>query len=187
VRKLESDNLKLSSDLETEKGKVAGLQTDAANAKAAQQRVEIDLAKQRERTAKAELELKELRPRKLSESQQKELAAALLKIPKIPLVIQCVLGDNDGCPFAEQIKQVFVSCGWNVDGSVIQAAFDGNPTGIFLHVPKVDPNAAPNLNDVPPSAISVQEAFFSIGVPLGAGFVAHVPAGSIEILVGRKP
>jgi hypothetical protein len=40
--------------LETEKGKVAGLQKDAADAKATQQLVEIDLAKQQERTALAE-------------------------------------------------------------------------------------------------------------------------------------
>jgi len=46
VASLEGDNLKLSGDLETEKAKVAGLQTAASDAKAAQQKVEVELAKQ---------------------------------------------------------------------------------------------------------------------------------------------
>jgi hypothetical protein len=166
------------------------LQRAASDAKAAQQRVEIELDKQRERTAKAERELLEVQQRielrKLSEEQQETLKAALLRIPKIPVAIQCLLGDREGCPFAEQIKQVFVSCGWDVHG-VGQAVYNGNPTGLHLHLPKVNPNAAPTMDDVPPSAFPIQEAFTLIGLRMGASFMTRIPAGSIEIFVGGNP
>ena len=54
-KKLEHDNIILRSDLNTETGKVAGLQKDAADAKAAQQRVELDLT-----NAQAKLEAERL-------------------------------------------------------------------------------------------------------------------------------
>lgn len=182
----------LDSDLTTEKGKVAGLQKDAADAKAAQQRVEIELSQQQEKTANAERELLHLRqavqPRSLSEQQRKTLTDALLNIPKIPIAINCILGDREGCLFAEQIKQVFVSSGWDVGPGVGQGMYSGDPTGLELHILKANPNALPNLNDVPPSANALQEAFFSIGLALRGGFVDRIiPPRSIEIFVGGKP
>ena len=185
--KAEQDAAEAKTTAAKSNERTLALETDAANAKAAQQRVEIELAIQRERAAKAERDLQELQPRVLSEAQQKTLAAALLKIPKIPVAVGCVLSDGDGCHFAEQIRQVFVSCGWDVGRSISQAMYEDNPTGLVLYIPKVNPNAPPNLNDVPPSAFAIHEAFSSIGLLPKSEFTPRIPVGSVEILVGLRP
>lgn len=60
---IEHDNLVLRGDLNAEQGRVAGLQKDAADAKTAQQKVETELAKQKEKAASAEARLFELQKR----------------------------------------------------------------------------------------------------------------------------
>jgi hypothetical protein len=63
IAEAQSTAATLISQLSTEAGKVAKLQKEASDARAAQQRVEIDLAIQREKTAKAEHDLIEVRKR----------------------------------------------------------------------------------------------------------------------------
>jgi hypothetical protein len=48
AQNLEHDNLALQTELDTHSGQVAGLQKEASDAKIAQQRVQVDLAKQQE-------------------------------------------------------------------------------------------------------------------------------------------
>lgn len=78
---LDQANIRLRTDLQTETGKVAGLEKAASDAKAAQQRVETDLAQQRERTAIAEkafLDLKrQTAPRRVNSEQRKKFLAAI--------------------------------------------------------------------------------------------------------------
>lgn len=163
-------------------------------AKNTQDKFEIELVTQQTRAADAERKLLELQQkiqsRELSEEQKKTLIAALSKIiPKTPITIKCVLGDREGCPFAEQIKGVFTSSGWDAGKGVDQGVYNGNPTGLFLHIRKSSPNAPPDMKDVPPSAADIQKAFFSIGFTLEGGFVdAIVPTNNtMEIVVGGKP
>jgi hypothetical protein len=172
--------------------KIAAIKEAAATD--AQQRFAIELAEQQKRAADAEAKLLELQlriqNRELSKEQQKTLVPALTKItPKTPITIKCVLGDREGCPFAEQIRGVFILSGWNAGEGVYQTAYEGNPVGLFLHTRKSNPNAPPDMKDVPPSAALIHEAFFSVGLTLSDGFVdAIVPTNTtLELVVGGNP
>jgi hypothetical protein len=175
--KIEQDNIRLRSDL-------AGLQTDAANAKTAQQKVETDLAKQQERAAKAEKDLATLRermqPRHLTSGQQAALIKLLAGEPKGPVEIICVMGDGEGHKFAMEIDSVFKAAGWTVlGGGVSQGVFTGNPIGLWIVVR--------NAITTPPYSIRLQEIFSSVGLPLSGEERVDRPEGSVRILVGHKP
>lgn len=182
AKRLEHDNLVLRNDLNTEIGKVAGLQKDAADAKAAQQKVETDLAKQQEKTANAERALLELQrriePRRISTEQRKRLVEMLSIGPKGAVTIACVLGDAEGCSFAQQIADVVNASGWPHTG-VDQAVYTGNPVGFGIIVR--------NAITAPPHAAVLQRAFFSVGIPLAGAERPEQPEGTVEILVGNKP
>ncbi len=109
TQRLENDNLTLSS-------KVGTLQTEAANAKAAQQQVEIELAKQQRRAATAErslLQLREsLKARAISEQQREELTKLLRDGPKGPVEIFWIASDSDSYPLALQIEEILKASGW---------------------------------------------------------------------------
>jgi hypothetical protein len=154
-----------------------------------QQTLELELSQQREKTATAERALLELKQtveqRSLSDEQRSALKSALSKIPKIPIAISCVASDHEGCSFAEQFTEIFMSSGWDViGGGVGQAQYRNNLTGLFLHItPK---GILPSKRDIPPSAVAIQEAFTSVGLRLPASFLASVPGASIEIVVAGK-
>ena len=117
---LEHDNLTLRTDLNAEIGKVAGLQREAADARTAQQHVEIELAKQQERAAKAEKDLADLhgriKPRRLGADQQADLIRLLSGPPRGAIGIVCVMGDGEGYAFANDIDTVLKASGWTVEG-----------------------------------------------------------------------
>jgi hypothetical protein len=191
-RSLERDNLVLRSQVATletsaaEANKnVAGLQKAASDAKAAQQRVETDLAKQQERAAKAENDLAQLKvavqPRRLSPLQQQTLISLLSSGPKGEVALTCVMGDGEGYAFAIDVDHVLKAAGWTVEGGgVTQAAFSGgNPVGfgLLVHTAITAPKFATHL----------QQAFFSLGVPLAGLEVASVAEGKVQIIIGNKP
>jgi hypothetical protein len=184
-KSLEHDNLALRTDLNAEIGKLAALQKDASNAKAAQQKVQTELAAQQERAAKAEKELSELkeavRPRRLTKEQQDALVKLLSSEPRGPVELVCVMGDGEGYAFAMQIDSVLKAAGWTVQGGgVAQAAYSGgNPTGFGIVVR--------NGITAPQYAARIQRAFFSIGIPLAGAELADRPEGAVMILVGNKP
>ena len=107
---------------------LAGLQKSASDAKVAQQRVEIDLAKQQEKTAIAEKDLANLketiRPRRLTQEQQTVLVKLLSGEPNGPVIIVCVMGDDEGTTFATQISHLLKLAGWPPAG-VNQNTFSG--------------------------------------------------------------
>ena len=180
---LDQANLKLRTDLEKEIGKVAGLQTDAANAKAAQQRVETDLAKQQEKTANAERSLLQLQrriePRRISAEQRLRLIGILTPGPKGKVSIDCVLGDGEGQTFANDVDEVLKASGWETDG-VNQVVYSGgNPVGFGIIVR--------SAIIAPPYAAHLQQAFFSIGLPMGGIENPKLADGKVQILVGNKP
>jgi hypothetical protein len=96
-------------------GKVAGLERDASDAKAAQQKVELDLAKQRERTAMAERSLlqfrKDLAPRRLTGEQKAILSKLLEKNPSKVAIVSALL-DSESSDFADDFDSVFKGAHW---------------------------------------------------------------------------
>lgn len=183
-RQLEHDNLVLRGDLTAQEGKVAGLQKDSANARAAQQKVETDLAKQQEMTANAERELEELketmRPRSLTQPQQASLVKLLSGEPKGEVEILCVIGNTEGCAFANQIDKVLKAAGWTVKGGGISQAIFSSPVPVGVVI------IVRNAITAPPFAARLQRAFFSIGVPIGGVEQSTRPEGSVEIVVEVK-
>ncbi len=184
ARKLENDNLKLRTDLNTESGKVAGLQTDAADAKAAQQRVEIELAKQQERAATAEralLELQErVKPRHLSAEQRKKLIEVLTPAAKGPIKVSHLLLDEEGRSFATQIDEALIAAGWSSDGVGKDMIFGGaTPVGVALNFH--------SAKSPPPHTAVLFDALSGAGLSPTLAENPHIPEGTVEILVGIKP
>jgi hypothetical protein len=125
VEKLEGDNLKLGGDLEKEKGKVAVLQKDAADAKAAQERLEsanlifrrqvADLetrtADAKRKQAEAEIQLAAIRnPRQVPANILPTLKAA----PAGKALIAYQTGNQETFIFAMQFWYTLIEAGWQV-------------------------------------------------------------------------
>jgi hypothetical protein len=190
VANLEHSNLTLRGQVATletsgaeAKKDVAGLQKAAADATASQQKVEIELAKQQEKTATAERALlvlqRRMEPRRISSEQRTRLIERLSRGPKGKVSISCVLGDGEGLAFANDIEEVLKVSGWPSEG-VSQSVFQGsNPVGfgIIVH----------SAAKAPPYAQLLQQAFFSIGIPMGGAEKPDVPEDAVQILVGNKP
>ncbi len=190
IANLENSNLTLRgqvANLEinaaTANKDLAVLQKSATDAKAAQQKVEIDLAKQQAKTADAEKSLLELQrhmqPRRISPEQRARLVAILAQGPKGKVSINCVLGDGEGHTFANDVDSALKASGWETDG-VNQGVYSGgNPIGFGIVVH--------SAITAPPYAATLQRAFFSVGLPLGGMENGQFPEGKVDILVGNKP
>jgi hypothetical protein len=104
-------------------GRVAGLEHDAADAKAAQQRVELDLEKQKERTANAEKELLALqehnKPRHLIPEKREKVVAALKAFPAQKVNLFAYNGDNEIVGISNEIMDLLgpKGAGWHVSAS----------------------------------------------------------------------
>jgi hypothetical protein len=96
--------------------KVAGLQKDAADAKAAQQRVETNLAEQQARAATAERSLlalqEKLRARRLSSEQTTAIKNALTGLPTRHVNISAVIGTDDGAILGRDLAEAISGAGW---------------------------------------------------------------------------
>src|SRR5258708_164949 len=97
---------------------IEALKRDGADAKTAQQKVEIDLSKQKELTARAQKDLLELqervKPRHLTAEQAKELIQSLKGQPKGQLEIRTLVGNPESHNFGLELKEVFKASGWTV-------------------------------------------------------------------------
>jgi len=113
--KLENDNLILRKEF-------AAVQKDASDARAAQQRVEIELAKQQERAAIAERALLELQQRlehrRISPVHHARFVAALRPYAGSTLAL-IKLGDLEAGTFADDILSVLADAGWRVNLTTI--------------------------------------------------------------------
>jgi len=123
AQKLESDNLTLRSQvatLETQaveaKKDLAGLQKAAADAQAAQQRVETDLAKQQERAAKAEMALAELQERTkwrtFTPEQRARILERLKALPTVRVKVRYLSNNDEAKQFARQLSDLLSEAGW---------------------------------------------------------------------------
>jgi len=181
---LETSNLILRNDLNEAAGKVAGVQRDAANAqkdaadaKAAQQRVEIALARQRERTAIAERDLERMKPRTISAEQRANLVNMLSAPPKGPVSLSSA-GDEANA-LAHQILEALTAAGWPAGGVTNMMSNQSFPPGVQLSIHDAQ---AP-----PPHARALRVALLAVGIPVNEVEEPSVREGVVEILVGTKP
>src|SRR5262249_1634773 len=111
VKSLEQSSKNLEIEFEKEQGKVAMLQRRAADAKRAQQEVEIELAKQQERAAKAETLLASIRnPRQVPHN----LLPALKAAPGGKAVLFYQIGSQETFGFAYQLWLTLLEANWQV-------------------------------------------------------------------------
>jgi hypothetical protein len=116
--KLENDNILLRRELDANAGRVASLQADAANAKAAQQQVEIALAEQQEKTAIAErarLQMQEaITPRSAGTNGKQNDELALFSGTRAFITFA---SDADSQGLAGNIAGLLQRAQWNVIGT----------------------------------------------------------------------
>ena len=175
------------------------LQKAADDAKAAQQRVETDLAKQQELTANAErslLELKErIKPRRLTDKQSADFVVVLSKLPNTALKLGWTAGGGDeSFKLLQQLMPLFRQAHWKVPETTNEVSnhFDIQVTGIALLIPgpegsdpkKPEPIAMIQLN---PAQATLQAAFKAVGMDLQFQRWFHTAEGMPELVVGSKP
>lgn len=188
-KNLEASNLTLRSQvatLETNAAEatkdVAALQKTAADAQAAQQRVEVDLEKQKERTAIAERDLltlqERVKPRHLSAAQKELLFGKLQGIRPVTLNISWSMSSEDGAGYGEDFAAVFRKLGWTVGPSNMMAAMYSGPfTGVLVGIKQ---------NPPPPQALAIISALSQVGIQASGTLDAGLPENSVAIKIGVK-
>jgi hypothetical protein len=185
ARILEAQNkgLSLEADLNTEKGKVAGLQKDASDAKTAQQRVETKLAEQQTRAAIAERSLLELqekvKPRHLTPEQKAAIKVALEGWPPHEVRITAFVGTPDGTSFGIELAAAINDGGWTAS-FLGQESSGGELRGIALIMK--------DTNHPTPGAKHLQDALSAAGLPAPAWNNPQwgAPESVISMLVAPK-
>jgi hypothetical protein len=169
-----------------------GLQKTADDAKAAQQRVQIDLDRQRELTARAQKDLLELqervKPRHLTKEQTDELMQTLKSTPKGQLEIRTLVGNPESSNFGLELTEVFRASGWSVvfsNGTLMTPT----PVGIklWVHTDQVAGEGANMRGEAPERAVSVLKAFEFAHVAFQTQFNPDIPKGQVVLVIGFKP
>jgi hypothetical protein len=182
--------------------RVAGLEKDAANAKAAQGRVETELAKQKERTAKAEqaasdaaLALAKVKaPRTLSSKQQERLVVDVKPFAGQNFAF-AVFPDPEPQALARVLDELLKSAGWKRVPSQIQ-----NETGVLMDIAGesaaqisdsgVDAYIAPDDTESADAQKAVCSALIAAGIPCErhrTPQLAGKTPSAITISIGKKP
>jgi hypothetical protein len=191
---IERDNLllrgqivTLETNAATAKRDVARLQKAASDAKAAQQKVEKELAVQQELAATAEkalLEVQErVRPHHLTSGQKTQLVELFKANPGGAITISCLNGNRESSDFARELAEVLTLGGWHVNGPlevvVPSEAGSGPPVGVSLTVAQAD--------KVPSRAVVLQIALERIGLSASAQLNPNMKEDDVSLFVGVKP
>jgi len=158
---------------------------DASAAKERTVKLELETVQQREKTAKAERELFELKeklkPRQLSAASRLSLIAALaLTNPKGLVTIECVSGDNEGIAYANQLNEALKEAGWPTTKIRAPLQVGGsNPSGFGI---VVHSKAA-----TPRYAVALLSAFINAGINIGFIESDTIPEEEVVLLIGNKP
>jgi hypothetical protein len=166
VASIERDNLTL-------RGKIAGLEADAST--------------QRERAARAEKSLLEVKqdiaPRTLSAEQRASFVKMLRTGPRGEVSITCLTG-KEPCDFAQHLAMALREAGWSVTGPTSMLFIrenSGPPVGLIISVP----NAA--VANQSSRAGMLQDALHAIGLEAPGNVNPNLKDGEVNLFVGVKP
>jgi hypothetical protein len=144
-------------------------------------KIEIEAAAQRERAAKAEADLLEVKsritPRHLTADQRDQLIARLRARPKGSADIVCPSNDHEACVFSEELQSVLNDAGWAT--SFVNAVLVRVPTGVQI-----------SQRDEGDALLHVKElyaGFRAFGIDTSVVFDPSVSGTHAKVLVGRKP
>lgn len=192
VAKIEQDNVRLRSNLAT-------LQADAATAKGAQQKVEIELERQKEKTARAEATLfgilKHQGPRGvfMNSKNQQDVDTVMESLRKFPGTVEISYKDNDSEAYllADSLFGLLRGSGWQtsrpspVRGEMAMTLLERmgvQPLGITLiansvseHWPEESPNTA------------LLNLLLKSTGELSIGRDSALPDNSLKVFIMQKP
>lgn len=194
-KELEESNLKLRERVATVEGTAAELQKSAADSKAAQQRVALDLEKQKERTAEAEKALLTLRSkvqdRSISGEQIAKFLAETKNAPKGLVTLNIIMSNPETITYGRSIMKLLSDAGWTVNrtSTLLTIGF-----GVSVRIDSVRPIATIGArSDFPSDSPVVHGAYLvqalgGIGIPvsLTVNSGPNVKADNVEITVSSK-
>ena len=139
-------------------------------------KLELQVEKQKERTAIAEKELfllkDRVKARNISTDKANGLITELKKYTLKEILISSSLGDGEAAAYATQFKSIFESAGWKVGAGIVLSSFTG--AGVYILVK--------SGNDI--DAGTLQKTFSSFGINLKGQVM---PEGAkIQIFIGSK-
>ena len=179
---LQADANKRISDADV---KIAVATERATALEAKTEETHLELERQKEKTAKAELDLlrlqQHLKPRRVSDAQRWLLVKRLKDAPKVEVEMFCAInGGEDSIAYAEAIRSVLLEAGWSVR-EVVTAAYAPIPVGIEL----VQRNRGPAIS----AAKALADGFGAAGIIVTPLFDTsqQLPDSMIRIFVGTKP
>jgi len=196
LRKLEAhDSDVLKGTVAEAQGKMAGLEKDAADAKA-------EMATQQTRAATAEKELLELRQkikwRSITPDQRKKFLAAVANLRKGSVQITTAGGDSESVSFANELRLLLIDGKYSVGPvDVVPLLYPEFSVGLSLVIQSKTP--LKELASDPRQVAIPENSPIAHGLPLGAaldaaGFVVPKERVSksheedkVQLLVGTKP
>lgn len=147
-----------------------------------------EVSKLKKKTEEAERKIgafqRQQADRQLPAAQRNALIQALSSFRGQRITVVCLMGDAEGCQFAEAFKAVFIASGWDCVG-VNQSVITGRqPVGIETTVNQTEAEAG----RIPRAADVLVRTLMSLGLVKQEIFGHNeVPAGQIQFRVGRKP
>jgi hypothetical protein len=155
--------------------------TDVAAANERTGKLEVEAAGFRERAARAEIDLMKVKERierrAISDAQRTRLLQDLKPIPKGPIKIIAVLGDEEAGMFAREMADVLKEAGW-IDVHVSRGVFSGGVDGFEIRLR--------DREKVPVFALQIARVFDSIGFDPTLVLDPSVAEGAMEFIIGMK-
>jgi hypothetical protein len=170
------------------KGDVAKLERNASDAKAAQQRVETDLAFAKTKQAEAERTLLEIQerfvPRTLTGQIRDKFLEDLAGAPRGKIIVSVIANNPEAFTFASQIRDTLQGAGYDSGDNMQSFMPMGSAPLVGLSVGIRDEKQQP------PFAGSLQRAFEAIGIKVLArvgDLAPNLTTDTVVIHVGVKP
>ncbi|NJN69541.1 MAG: hypothetical protein HC801_04120 [Nitrospira sp.] len=116
--------------------------------------------------------------RAISDAQRTRLLQDLKPIPKGPIKIIAVLGDEEAGKFAREMADLLKKAGW-IDVHIGRGVFSGGIDGFEIRFR--------DREKVPVFALQIARAFDSIGFEPTLALDPSVAEGAMEIIIGLEP
>jgi hypothetical protein len=119
-------------------------------------------------------------PRTLTPEQQAKITSQVGVAPENFTGVTCLMGDQEGCGLADQIRRSLDNAGWQIPG-LNQALFTTHMEGLFLII------APQDATNPPDGAMRLYAALRSAGVDVMGLKQEGAPQGKFGLLVAASP
>jgi hypothetical protein len=117
-------------------------------------------------------------PRQLSDSDAEKLISSLTPLvsTETKVTVSCLLGDVEGCRYAQQWLTILRAAKWNVEGL----------DQVVLTTPVIGVDITVNDAETPAAGI-LQHAFSTVGTPARGQIDLALHKNQINLLIGGRP